>query len=183
MLMAQSTLSSILQTRPNVSPSELNWLANGVLYRNLARLEESRHMTVASLRRQAGNRFTISGCHDDLLIVRASGSVERRALTHLPMGLGFTDELRAEDVGEDSFVLEEGDLLFVGTDGITEAARGGDPRQGFLGDSLADLLTRRSREPLQCIKQALLDELERFTEGVYHDDVAFMLVRARGSRA
>jgi serine phosphatase RsbU (regulator of sigma subunit) len=183
MLMAQSTLSSILQTRPNVSPSELIWLANRVLCYNLARLDESRHMTVVSLRRGAGNRFTLSGCHDDLLIVRANGAVERHAVTHLPMGLGFTDELRAEDVGEDSFVLEEGDLLFVGTDGITEAARGGDARRGFLGDDLVDLLARRSREPLQRIKQALLDELERFTAGVYHDDVAFMLVRARGPRA
>ena len=140
-------------------------------------------MTVVSLRRQPGNRFTISGCHDDVLIVRANGAVERREVMHLPMGLGFTDELRAEDVGEDSFVLEEGDLLFVGTDGVTEAARGGDARCGFLGDDLPELLARRSKEPLQNIKQALLDELERFTTGVYHDDVAFMLVRARESRA
>jgi serine phosphatase RsbU (regulator of sigma subunit) len=182
MLMAQSTLSSILQTRPNVSPSELNWLANRVLCRNLARLEESRHMTVVSLRRQSGNRFTISGCHEDLLIVRASGAIERREVTHLPMGLGFTDEIRPEDVGEDSFVLDDGDLLYVGTDGITEAARGGDARRGFLGDGLPSLLARRSQQPLQRIKQALLDELERFTAGIYHDDVAFVLVRARASR-
>ena len=178
MLMAQSTISSILQTRPDVSPRQLNWLANRVLCRNLTRLEEARHMTVVSLRRQVGNHFTISGCHDDLLIVRANGSVERRAVAHMPMGLGFVDELSVEEIGEDSFVLEEHDLLFVGTDGITEAARGGDVRLGFLGDSLADLLARHAREPLSRIKQALLDDLERFTGGVYHDDVAFLLVRA-----
>jgi serine phosphatase RsbU (regulator of sigma subunit) len=179
MLMAQSTISSILHTRPDVSPRELNWLANRVLCRNLARLEESRHMTVVSLRRQAGNRFTISGCHDDVLIVRANGVVERQEVTHFPMGLGFIDELRAQDVREDTFVLEQNDLLFVGTDGITEAACGGDARRGFLGDSLAEILTRHAREPLSRVKQALLDDLEQFTGGIYHDDVAFLLVRAR----
>ncbi len=183
MLMAQSTLSSILQTRPDVSPAELNWLANRVLCRNLARLEEARHMTVVALRRQSGNRFTISGCHDDVLIIRASGAIERREVTHLPMGLGFVDELRAEEIGEDTFVLEENDLMFVGTDGVTEAARGGDARRGFLGDDLADLLARHAREPLARVKQALLDGLEDFTGGVYHDDVAFLLVRARGSQS
>ena len=101
----------------------------------------------------------------------------------MPMGLGFVDELAIEEVGEDTFVLQENDLLFVGTDGVTEAARGGDARRGFLGDSLADLLARNAHEPLSRVKKALLDELERFTDGVYHDDVAFLLVRARGSKS
>ena len=97
------------------------------------------------------------------------------------MGLGFVDELAADQIGEDTFVLEDRDLLFVGTDGITEAARGGDARRGFLGERLAELLARHSHEPLQQVKQALLDDLEQFTNGIYHDDVAFLLVRARDS--
>jgi serine phosphatase RsbU (regulator of sigma subunit) len=52
-----------------------------------------------------------------------------------------------------------------------------------MGDSLAEVLARHAREPLPRIKQALLDELERFTGGIYHDDVAFLLVRARSHGA
>ncbi len=184
MLMAQSTISSILQTRPDVSPRELNWLANRVLSRNLARLEESRHMTVASLRRAAGNRFTISGCHDDVIIVRAGGRVERLSVAHLPMGLGFLGDLPLDSVTEEGFVLAENDLLFIGTDGIMEASRGGDPRQGILGeDAVAELLVQHAGEPLVQIKNALVDRLERFTAGVYADDAAFLLVRARTGTA
>lgn len=179
MLMAQSTISTILHCRPDVSPSELNWLANRVLCRNLARLEEARHLTLVSLKRKPGNRFTISGCHDDVLIVRADGTVERREVSFLPMGLGFIDELDLTDVREDSFVLDRDDLLFVGTDGVTEAARDGDVRRGFLGDRLGGTLARYAREPLQRIKQRLLDDMQSFTGGVYHDDVAFLLIRAR----
>jgi len=182
MLMAQSTISSILQTRPDISPRELNWLANRILYTNLRRLEESRHMTVVSLRRVAGNRFTVSGAHDDIYIVRARGEVERRAITHFPMGLGFLDDLRLEDVAEDTFSLEPGDLLFVGTDGITEAAPGGDPRRGLFGaDALTALLAQHARAPLEHVKKVLVDRLDAFTEGVYDDDVAFLLVRPNGA--
>ncbi|HXI58746.1 MAG TPA: SpoIIE family protein phosphatase [Polyangia bacterium] len=180
MLMAQSTISSILQTKPDVSPRELNWLANRVLCRNLARLDESRHMTVASLRRTAGNLFTVSGCHDDIMIVRDGGQVERRTVAHFPMGLGFIDQLSVDQMAEDTFSLGKDDLLFIGTDGITEALRGGDPRRGILGEeAVSDLLVRHAREPLVAIKSALVQRLEEFTNGVYADDAAFLLVRAR----
>jgi serine phosphatase RsbU (regulator of sigma subunit) len=181
MLMAQSTISSILHTKPGISPRELNFLANRILHRNLARLEEERHMTVVSLRRGPGNHFTISGSHDDILIVRAAtGAVEHRAMAHFPMGLGFYDELAIDDVDEESFDLADGDLLFIGTDGVTEAAPGGDPRAGVLGErAVVELLTAHMHSPLEEIRAALIGRLDAHTRGVYHDDVAFLLVRAK----
>jgi serine phosphatase RsbU (regulator of sigma subunit) len=184
MLMAQSTISSILQTRPDIAPRELNWLANRVLHANLRRLEESRHMTVVSLRRRSGNHFTLSGAHDDIFIVRADGKVERRSVNHFPLGLGFLEGLTLEDVAEESFELAEGDLLFVGTDGISEASPGGDPRRGMFGDeAVTALLAEHVRAPVREIQRALIAKLDAFTGGVYHDDVAFLLVRARGAEA
>jgi serine phosphatase RsbU (regulator of sigma subunit) len=181
MLMAQSTISAILQTRPDISPRELNWLANRVLHANLRRLEESRHMTVISLRRSASNRFTVSGAHDDFYIVRADGSLERHSAAHFPLGLGFVGDLEIDAVGEDAFQLYPGDLLYVGTDGVTEAAPGGDPRRGLFGEQQIErLLVEHSRASLDDLRRALLAELETFTGGVYHDDVAFLLVRAHG---
>lgn len=180
MLMAQSTISSILQARPGISPRELNWLANRVLHKNLARLEESRHMTVVSIRRGAGNRFTLSGAHDDIFIVRAGGTVERRSVAQFPLGLGFLPDLALEDVVEESFELAPGELLFVGTDGITEASPGGDPRRGLFGEeALMALLAEHARKPLRELQRALVERLDAFTGGVYHDDVAFLVVRAK----
>jgi serine phosphatase RsbU (regulator of sigma subunit) len=180
MLMAQSTISSILYTRPGISPRELNFLANRVLYQNLKRLEEARHMTIVSLRRTPGNHFALSGAHDDIFIVRADGRVERRSVVQFPLGLGFMADLAPEDVGEESFELASGELLFVGTDGITEAAQRGDPRRGVFGEQkLIALLVAHARRPLVDLQRALLHELDEFTGGVYQDDVAFMVVRAK----
>lgn len=180
MLMAQSTISSILQSRDDISPRELNLLANRILHSNLRRLDEARHMTVVSLRREAGNVFSVSGAHDDIYIVRAStAEVEPLPLSHFPMGLGFIDDLGIEEVGEDTFQLDAGDLLFIGTDGITEAAPGGDPLRGMFGeDALKELLSDHAAAPLCEIRDVLLTRLEAFTGGTYDDDVAFILARA-----
>jgi serine phosphatase RsbU (regulator of sigma subunit) len=180
MLMAQSTISSILHTRPDIEPRELNWLANGILHSNLRRLQESRHMTVVSLRRTAGNVFTVCGAHDDIYIIRTGGEVERQSVAHFPMGLGFLEQLPLAAIAQDTFTLQAGDLLFVGTDGVTEAAPAGDPLRGVFGeDALLTLLKAYAGAPLAEIRDALVAKLDAFTGGVYEDDVAFLVVRAK----
>ena len=98
MLMAQSTMSSLLQARPELTPRELNFLANRVLAGNLARLRERRHLSSVSLLRLPGNRFVVSGSHDGLLVYRAStGRVDQLELSHFPVGLGYLGELAQDD--------------------------------------------------------------------------------------
>lgn len=180
MLMAQSTISSLLRVRPEMSPRELNFLANQVLAGNLERLRERRHLTAVSLLRTVGNRFRVSGSHDGLLIYRAStGSVESHDVNHFPVGLGFAPELTPADFREDALQLGAGDILFMFTDGITEAARDGNPIEGLFGiEPLVTLLKRHAATPLADFKQHLLEELDQFTGRSYDDDVSFLVLRA-----
>ena len=84
MLMAQSTISLILQTRPDISPRELYALANKILHANLTRLDEQRHMTIVAIRGR-DHRFEVSGSHDNIYIYRAATrTVETLAMTHFP---------------------------------------------------------------------------------------------------
>ena len=103
-------------------------------------------------------------------------------MAHFPLGLGFLPELAPQDVQEFHLTLDEGDILFVGTDGITEAARGGDETKELFGETgLVSLLKAEGRGPLTELKTALIAALDRFTAGVYHDDVAFMALRTKGA--
>ena len=126
MLMAQSVISSILHTRPEIAPGELNYVANRILFQNLQRLGEQRSMTVVALRRVGeGNRFLYSGAHENLYVYRAgSGEVEVIDVEQLPHGLGMLDEFGRDEYTEAELALQAGDLLLVSTDGIREAARG-----------------------------------------------------------
>jgi serine phosphatase RsbU (regulator of sigma subunit) len=176
MLMAQSTISSILQTRPDISPRELNALANKILHANLSRLDEQRHMTIVAIRGR-DHCFEVSGSHDNIYIYRAATkTVETLAMTHFPWGLGFQEHIGK--AGQDSFELGAGDVLFLGTDGITEAAREGDHVRGTFGENgIIDLLVQHAQAPLAMVSSLLAERLDAFTRGVYHDDVAFLVAR------
>jgi len=185
MLMAHSSLASIIEARPEVSPRELNHLANRVLCASMARLQERRSMTIVSLRRDGRTgRLSVSGSHEDLLVYRAaSGLVESVPMSHFPFGLGFAPDLKRESIGDAMLELSPGDLLFVGTDGVFEAARDGDYRLGLFGaEPVQEALAQSRGLPLSEVRQRIVERLETFTGGRYGDDVAFLMLRARADR-
>jgi serine phosphatase RsbU (regulator of sigma subunit) len=180
MLMAQSVLASILHTRQEISPSELAFLANRILYQNLQRLEELRSMTLVALCRVGDSRrFIYSGNHDHVYVYRAATHmVETLEVSKLPHDLGFMDEFPRSAYGEGSFDVAQGDLILATTDGMPEAPSQGSYRQGMFDESrIKALLLEVATLPLPEIKQRLLDALEAFTGGHYHDDVTFLLAR------
>ncbi|HEY4132454.1 MAG TPA: SpoIIE family protein phosphatase, partial [Gemmatimonadaceae bacterium] len=179
-LMAQSTVTSILEARPDVRPRELNYLANRVLSTNLERLGEQRHMTFVALRRLPAGEFAVSGSHDTIFVHRArTGAIEPIELSHFPFGLGFSGELDADAFGESMLTLGAGDLLFIGSDGITEAARDGQVDKGMFGEqAVVALISEYASRPVGEMSAALLERLESFTGGVYYDDISYMIVRA-----
>jgi serine phosphatase RsbU (regulator of sigma subunit) len=181
MLMVQSTLRSILRALPHVSPRELGYLANEVLTDNLRRLGEPRHVSVVLIRRAAGtDRYEVCGSYENLYIGRVrTGRVETMELKHFPLGLGMIEDLGPNDFGEESVRLDPGDVIFLATDGVVEAAREGDFRRGVFGErALVDLLARHLHAPLADLKAEFVRALDEFTGGAYTDDIAFLLLRA-----
>lgn len=182
-LMAQSTISSILEARPDIGPAELNYLANRTLAANLTRMGEERHVSFVAIRSNGPNAFLVSGSHDTAFLYRAdSGAVEPLELAHFPIGLGFLGDLPRDSFIEQSIALAPGDAFFIGSDGITEAGRGGDVAAGQFGEeALVALLREHAAKSLAELKSALLAQLDAHTRGVYQDDVSFLVVRVSNS--
>ena len=182
-LMAQSTVTSLIEARPSLRPRELNYLANRVLAANLARLGEDRHVSFVCVRAMETGEFTVSGSHDTAFIHRSrTHAVQAMELAHFPFGLGFSANLEADAFAEETIHLEPGDVLFIGSDGITEAARGGDVGTELFGEArLIAFLAEWSDRPAAEMRAELLRRLEEFTGGVYADDVAFVIVRSLGA--
>ncbi len=181
MLMAQSIITSILHTRADITPGELNHLANAILHENLQRLCDDRTMTIIALCRQGNSRqFRFSGMHDDIYVYRAATKhVDIVHVEQVPHGLGLLNEFDLKDFGEEMLNLGDGDLLLLSTDGITEAAAGGDYKKGMFEEGrVVEFLKAHASEPVARIKERLVEDLQTFTGGVYHDDVTFLLVRA-----
>jgi len=180
MLMAQSIISSILHTNKDIEPDRLNYLANRILFQNIQRLHEDRSMTVVSLSfTKGGNRFTISGSHDDIYLFRAAtGDVEVISVDQNPCGLRLVDMFPPEKYRAEEFEFATNDLLFIGTDGITEAARGGNYADAmFTEERLIEFIKQHATLDIEQIKERLVAKLEEFTGSVFHDDVTFVIAR------
>ena len=181
MFMAQSIMSSILHTKKDISPAELNYLANKVLYQNLNRLNEVRPLTIVSMLLYQSGDIKISGFHDNIYIYRhKTKTVEQLAINTIPFGLGFTDSINQAEFQEINQKVYENDLVFIGTDGITEASQDGDfnKPQFNEGNLITFIEENGAQLDIEAFKEKLVIQLDEYTNKIYHDDLTFIVLKA-----
>lgn len=180
MFMVQSIITTLLQSHAHITPGELNYLANFILCQNFERTEESRPMTLVSLSSKDSREFQVNGSHDGILIYRAATKeIESHRVDHFPFGIGFTPDLEKELFINETLQLKTNDILFLYTDGITEAFKNGNPKEEQFGDDrLMNLLKENGHLSPIDIQERLLKELNQFTSKIYVDDVTFVFIKA-----
>jgi len=179
MFMVQSIISTLLHTKPNITPATLNKEANRILWQNFNRLEEGRPMTIISLCTEDGQNFKINGSHDNIFIYRhASKSIETIEINHFPFGIGLMETLQENNKNNTQFKLNQQDLLFLGTDGIVEAFKNGNPKKEQYSEKrLHKLILKYATTPIENIKKKILEDLTQFTNNTFLDDVTFLLLK------
>jgi PAS domain S-box-containing protein len=116
--------------------------------------------------------FTYSSAGHPPPLVATNGQTVFLASIGSPLGV-FADA-RYRDNETD---IQEGSLLLLYTDGITEARRDGD----FFGDErLAEVLGRMRDRPLETLPTLLFGEALGFSGGVLQDDAALLAVNYLG---
>jgi len=92
---------------------------NSVIYDHVQRLEFDKNASLALLDYQQG-MLKLTGQHEEMIVVRCNGCVERFDTIDLGFQLGLDAEI-AEFFVETSVQLYSGDVVVLYTDGITEA--------------------------------------------------------------
>lgn len=174
--MAQSMLATMLHQSPTQSPDHLMYQLNAVLSENMKRLEHVLPIAMTVLRTVDGRHFQYSGYHDDMIVIRAGGEVQRLAVNQAPFSLGI-ESFPQEMYTMAAFVLSEGDLLFVATDGIVESVDSGATEDVFGEDRLIGVLQSVAHQSATDIKSEVLMQLEKFRGKTYLDDVTFLVVK------
>ena len=117
-----------------------------------------------------------SGGHPAGLVLRNDGRVEELGARG-PL-LGVFDQVRFVAVDER---LDEGDLVVLYTDGVTEARRG---RDEFGEERLIELLGRCAGMSASEVTATIETEVMAFQDGLARDDIALLAIRAvAGDRA
>lgn len=127
--------------------------------------------------RPGGRRVRVrlgSAGHPGPAVVRADGRVEILEGDGLPLGL-----FEAAEPMRSELELRAGDLLFLYSDGVTDA-RGADIHEGFFEDRLVDELAAVAGRSAAETVRAVTELVTEFSRGELRDDVTILAIKVSG---
>lgn len=144
---------------------------------NFSRIETFASMVVVSIDLRTGEATYCSAGHPPAMLVRRPGepATELELLTVQSPVVGAFEGMHYEN---GMFLFGKGDILYLYTDGTTEARGTGG---AFFGeDSLRETLLKACRRGAEKVPQTVLAGVEDFAGGNLHDDIAMVAVRYDG---
>ena len=174
MMMTQTSVQSIINREPDISPSQLLIEVNETLKENISRLGENKYLTILALKLN-GDQVTVSGKHQDILIYRqATGEVE--VIKTQGFWLGISKNI-GKAFSDTVFTVNTGDVILLYTDGVTELAE----EDGEMYS--VERLELKFKEYIRSGKiddslEYLLEDLRNHSE-VSDDDISLMLMKKR----
>ncbi len=179
MMMVQTSIHSILQKHPDMSPSDLLEAVNPVISRNIKMLGENKYMTITVLACHDNGKFCFSGLHQDIMIYRTGSASVDRVQTH-GMRIGVaeksTDMVKVEET-----TMDVGDTMLLFTDGITRAVkeksddnRADNRRERFSSIKLEMIFKSLGEKSSADITAGIRDEMKGYK---CDDDVTMMVIK------
>ncbi|WP_437964231.1 SpoIIE family protein phosphatase [Sorangium sp. So ce260] len=178
MLMIQSMVSALTRRDPRASPARLISAINAAVYDNVrGRLMRDEHATLLLLRYERSGLVTFAGAHDDVIVCRA----RTRRCVCIPSSGVWIGALPSIDAmtRDAEFVLEDGDVLVLYSDGVTEAR---DPHHEQFGlERLCAAIESAQSAPVAAIRDRILKEVEGWCPSP-DDDITIVVARYQAPR-
>jgi sigma-B regulation protein RsbU (phosphoserine phosphatase) len=149
---------------------------NRTIFKNIERTRTDKHITLSFLDYD-GERLTISGQHEDMIVIRRNGNVERIDTGDLGLPVGLEADISSfVDTREIPFAT--GDMVVLHTDGVTEAENSKGELFGF--DRLLEDARRLHGGTAEEVVDGILDDLMAYigTQKI-HDDITLVVMRHR----
>jgi serine phosphatase RsbU (regulator of sigma subunit) len=172
MMMAQTSIQTVLGEKSHLSPLELLSIVNKCLSANLQKMGESKYLTMTVLCCQNHGNFHFSGLHQDILIYRKNDfRVESIETDGMWLGLeqDITDMLQV-----DSFSMEIGDVALLFTDGLIEVTDNQGELYGI--EKLKDILKDNGSKSTESIKSAIIEAIRPY---IKNDDITFLILKRK----
>ncbi|HEY9609720.1 protein kinase domain-containing protein [Allocoleopsis sp.] len=175
MLMTQTAIRT-LQESNQTDPVKFLDILNRTIYRNVERMNSYKNLTLAVLD-YADRNLTLSGQHEELIVVRASGELERIDTINLGFPIGLEEEI-ADFIASEQVQLNPGDIVVLYTDGITEAFDM--ERKQYRIERLCEVVRRNCDRTAQGIRQAVIEDVRRHIgEQKVFDDITLVVLKQK----
>jgi PAS domain S-box-containing protein len=175
MIMVQTAVRTLLQNEENDPVRFLDTL-NRTIYGNVQRMSSDKNLTLALIDYEHG-KLTLSGQHEEMIVVRKNGDLERFDTADLGFPIGLEEEI-SSFLAEKKVDLFSGDVVVLYTDGITEAEN--EQRQLYGLERLCEVICENVNDPASAIRQAVIADLRSHigTQKIY-DDITLLVLKQR----
>ncbi|ALG67285.1 AAA family ATPase [Beggiatoa leptomitoformis] len=175
MLMVQTTVRALLLAGIN-NPKEFLNIVNQTIYQNAQRMQTDKNLTLSLLDYHDG-KLQLTGQHEEVLLVRKNGHIERIDT----LGLGFMVGMEADIspwIAQREIQLESGDGIVLYTDGITEARNV--TKTNYDIQRLCTIVSRYWHQSAAEIQQAVIaDVRQHIGKQNIADDITLLVLKQR----
>uniref|UniRef100_B8HKF6 Protein serine/threonine phosphatase n=1 Tax=Cyanothece sp. (strain PCC 7425 / ATCC 29141) TaxID=395961 RepID=B8HKF6_CYAP4 len=175
MLMTQTAVRTLNELR-EYDPVRFLDTLNRTLYKNLQRMNSDRNLTLLLLN-YANGKVSISGQHEEAIVVRRGGHIERIDTIDLGFPIGLDDSI-AGFISHTIVELQPGDGIVLYTDGITEAKNLQKNQYGI--ERLCSEISQHWHRSALEIKQAVIESVRQHigNQKVF-DDITLLVLKRR----
>ncbi len=175
MLMVQTAVRTLLVNNETDYIKFLNTI-NRIVHDNVERMRTDKNLTLALLD-YADGVLRISGQHEEILIVRANGEIERIDTIDLGFPVGLEMDI-SDFIMEAQVQLNSGDGVVLYTDGITEAENMANEQYGL--DRLCEVVSQHWQQSAEEIREMAINNLREFIgEQKVFDDITIVVIKQR----
>ena len=175
MIMAQTAIRTLF-THNETDPVKLLQTVNQTLFDNVERMDSGKNMSL-SLLEYRDNTLRLSGQHEEVIVVRSSGEVERIDTIDLGFPIALEADI-ADFLATTEIQLNAGDVVVLYTDGITEAFDMNHEQYGI--EPVIEVVALNREQSAAEIKQAVIDDVRRYMgEQKVFDDITLVVIKQK----
>lgn len=173
MLMAQTAVRTLKEIREHDPVRFLDTL-NSTIYKNVKRMNSDKNLTLVVLN-YADGKVSISGQHEETIVVRNGGKIERIDTIDLGFPIGLDDRI-TDFINHTIVELQPGDGIVLYTDGITEALDINNKQYGLT--RLCNAIAQNWHLSANEIKQQIIEDVRQHigTQKVF-DDITLLVFK------
>ena len=175
MIMVQTAVRTLLQSEEN-DPVRFLDILNRTIYGNVQRMSSDKNLTLSLIDYEQG-KLILSGQHEEMILVRKNGTLERFDTIDLGFPIGLEEEIFGF-LDQKHIHLHGGDVVVLYTDGITEAED--EERKLYGVDRLCEVVCQNVDASALEIRQAVINDLRSHigNQKVY-DDITLLVLKQR----
>jgi phosphoserine phosphatase RsbU/P len=175
MIMVQTAVRTLLANN-ETDPSNFLNVINRVIYDNVQRMNSDKNLSL-SLLDYKDRILSLSGQHEEMIVVRSGGKIERIDTIDLGFPIGLEADI-SDFVAQTYVQLEPGDVVVLYTDGITEAENQLGLRYGI--EQFCQVISQNWQQSAEGIRQAVIDDVRRHISGhKVYDDITLLVLKQK----